>query len=183
MTDDNLRRAHAALAFLDKNWETPLVDNGQAARLLRARPGTLRMRIWRGVLEVCREPNGAPAGFTGQQLTYALVSDRVLRWGIELTSESALQSIDTLCDQIRENILEEPHHFDACAYFMRSIGADNEKTIEMHVCPEGFLPPHHFIETALVVPIGRLVLRLAHETQVYCATRDQQGMDAITRLH
>lgn len=187
MTDDRLiKRTRAALSYLGKNWTTPLVDAVTAAKLLRARPGTLRMRVWRGALEVHREntDNGATnVSFTGQQLTYALLADRCSRWNLELSNREVLRSLDLLCNQIYENILDDPYHIDACVFFTRNVNSDGQMVISCHVSPEGMIPSEHIIESVLIIPIGRLMLRLAIELQVHRAGDDPDAMDEVVRLH
>jgi hypothetical protein len=192
-------RGEEALDFLAQNFDTPIVDSATAAKLCRAPQGTLRSRIYDGKMEVTREDRGARTlvSYTGRQLIFAMILERMSRWHIDMSAEGTFKIIAKLVEKIYENILQEPRHINAIAILSRHVIGEKDKKyvvdgfqfdalapgVVLAICPEGNFIPEAFVETALLIPLGRLTLKLALETQIHLASQIQETMDEIVSFH
>lgn len=160
-----------ALGYLGDNWHKGLVGTGDAAELLGLNPSTLKTRLSRGQALSLRETDGrqrALVEFTGFHLIFNLLNDHLLRWGVAEADKITLP----YAEWVNSHILAGPHFTEA----VLRVTQDENGKATAHLYEEGGVEQWTGT-SALIVPIGSMVVRLA--TAVLMKKDGKRAMAAV----
>ncbi|MDM8168572.1 hypothetical protein [Roseovarius sp.] len=165
-----------ALKYLSENWHVGLVGSAEAATLLRMRPNTLRTRIARNQALAIRDGDDrqrAAVSFTGYQLVYNLIQDRLLENHFPLEPRVGEGFPEAYAGWVHSSILNEPYQLGAIIRFDRQNGNGVS-----HLFEDGNVEAWTG-DAALILPIGTMVLRMA--INLYVKSGKPEVVEALAK--